>query len=1048
MRRTLLITVAVSLACLAQTTPTYYSITTVGGSYPLGDGGPATSALLLYPRAIAIDSSGNLYIADTSSNRIRKVASSGQISTVAGTGLSGFGGEGVQASASPVSFPVGVAFDRAGNLYIAESSRLRRMTPAGVITTVAGTGGFGSSGDGGPATAAQVSPVAIAVDGDGNLYISEGFNSHRVRKVTPSGTISTIAGTGSAGFSGDGGPGNLAQLNFPANVAVDGAGNLYIADQSNQRIRKVTPSGTISTVVGTGAFGSGGDGGPASLAQLASPSAVFVDTDGNMYIAEGFTNRIRKVGTSGVISTMAGNGILGFSGDGGPATSASFYGPSGMAVDAGGSLYIVDSSNHRIRRVDSSGTINTVAGSTHLAGDGGPATSALLLYPAAVALDSAGNLLIADTNNNRIRKVTSSGTISTVAGSGTGPGRGGDGSQATSAGLSFPRGIAVDSGGNLYIADSSNRLIRRVTPTGVISTFAGNGGFGSGGDGGLATAAQFSSPVGVAVDAAGNVYIADSFGNKIRRVRSSGVIDTFAGTGTRGFTGDGGPATAAQLSNSSAVAVDSASNVYIADTGNNRIRKVTPSGMISTAVGNGTCCTGGDGGSATSAQVGFPTAFAFDSAGNLYVTTAGVIRKVSASGTISTIAGGSGSGFAGDGGLAILARLSPAGLAVDGTGNVFVADSGNHRIRKLSPLVPTRLSIVSGDGQSGAVGTRLAGSLVVKVADSAGIGVPAVTVTFTVTSGSARLSTASAVTGADGIATVDVTLGETAGTVTITASATALEAVRFTVTATPSGTTPGGPRINAGGVVGAGLSGVKQISPNAIISIFGDAFAPPGTARSVVAADLVNGALPTKLAGVCVQVGSQLAPIFALYPSQLNVQAPSLTGSGGLTVQVILNCGETNEIRSNLETVTLQAASPEFFFFVHRGSGGAIAATNAVTGAYIGAADLIPGGNFTPAKPGDILTLYATGLGLTNPQVDAGQLPDKVASVVGRVVVTVAGVQLRDEDVLYAGVTPSNAGLYQLNVRLPAETPDGDLPVVVKVADFATPAGAFLTVRR
>jgi sugar lactone lactonase YvrE len=330
-------------------------------------------------------------------------------------------------------------------------------------------------------------------------------------------------------------------------------------------------SGTISTVAG----GSVGDGGPAVNAPVNTPSAAAVDSAGNLYIANTYNNRVRKVSTSGTITTVAGNGTPGFSGDGGPATNASLASPTGVAVDAAGNLYIADAGNDRVRKVSASGTITTVAGTgtPGFSGDGGPATGAGLVYPSGVAVDAAGNLYIADTYNNRVRKVSASGTITTVAGNGT-PGFSGDGGPATNASLASPSGVAVDAAGNLYIADPDNSRVRKVSTSGTITTVAGNGTPGFSGDGGPATNASLFNPSGVAVDAAGNLYIADTTNSRVRKVSTSGTITTVAGNGTPGFSGDGGPATNASLVYPSGVAVDAAGNLYIADSQNNRVRKV------------------------------------------------------------------------------------------------------------------------------------------------------------------------------------------------------------------------------------------------------------------------------------------------------------------------------------------------------------------------------------------------------------------------------------------------------------------------------------------
>lgn len=332
---------------------------------------------------------------------------------------------------------------------------------------------------------------------------------------------------------------------------------------------------TISTFAGNGVSGYTGDNGQATVAEINSPYGVSVDTHGNVYIADTLNSVVRKVDASGNIITVAGNGTQGFSGDGGPAISARLYSPTRAVADAAGNLYIADYYNSRIRKVDTSGTITTFAGSGNQAfgGDGGPATAADLNLPYSVAVDSGGNVFIMDTWNNRVRRVDSSGTITTVVGTGF-AGVLGDGGPATSAQLNEAEDIAVDGHGNLFIDDYGNSRIRKVDTAGIITTIAGNSNNGYAGDGGPATSATLNQPTGVAVAASGNVYIADFQNNRIRKVDTSGTITTFAGTGAFSSLGDGGPPTSAGLSNPMEVAVDANEHVYIADTQNMRIRKV------------------------------------------------------------------------------------------------------------------------------------------------------------------------------------------------------------------------------------------------------------------------------------------------------------------------------------------------------------------------------------------------------------------------------------------------------------------------------------------
>jgi ribosomal protein S11 len=329
------------------------------------------------------------------------------IRTFAGTATSGYSGDGGAATAAAMGLPYGVAVDTAGNVYSAEYNNyiIRKVSVSGIITTYAGTGSTGYSGDGGPATAARMaSPSCVAADRAGNVYFGE-LNGDRIRKVNPSGIISTYAGTGSPGFSGDSSAATSAQLDAPNGIAVDSSGNLYIADIHNARIRMVTPAGIIYTIAGTGTVGYSGDGGPATAAQLRQPTGVAADNRGNIFVSDGSDYRIRKINSSGIISTVAGTGSSGFSGDGGPATAATLFYPYSLSTDTSGNIYIADQGNNRIRKIDGSGIITTIAGVSlaGFGGDNGPGVSAHLNLPAGVACGRLGKVYIADKGNSRLR---------------------------------------------------------------------------------------------------------------------------------------------------------------------------------------------------------------------------------------------------------------------------------------------------------------------------------------------------------------------------------------------------------------------------------------------------------------------------------------------------------------------------------------------------------------------------------------------------------------------------------------------------------------------
>lgn len=630
-----------------------------------GDTGLVTAAQFNQPAGVAVDASGNVYVADTKDSAIREIAATGpntgKVLVVAGTytacSATGAGacGDGSSALLAQFNNPMGIAVDSSANLYIADTNssviRVINQQTSGMITiagipisagfvqTVAGTIGSActtgtttSCGDNtSPATASATlnTPDGVFVDGTGNIFISDTGDSV-VREVTnSSGAINLKAGSYVAGFAGDGSSaiGSQTQLNFPTGLFVDSSANIFVADQSNNAIREIAFSGgNISTVAGVGLNqGEYGDGGAATpSAEILNSQGAYVDSAGNVYIADTDNNVVRKVDTKGNITLVAGNKSVCAAanfpcGDAGPAVSAQLGGPQGVFVDSSSNIFIADTKDNVIREVTAStGKISTVVGSMAVfpcspgatppqCGDGQGPTKAQLGLPAAVFVDSTGNIYIADTNDSVIRVVNNTknavtfanvsiaaGDIGVVAGDYTACSKEpcGDGSAATKAQLNSPEALFVDSSGDIYISDNGDSVIRKVDgKTGIISTVAGNYTSCSAlpcGDGGKATSAQFANAFGLWVDIVGDIFIADAGRSSIRVVNgqaasatfagttiAAGDIDRVVGTGAPGLAGDGGAPGTAVLDRPHGLAGDSSGDLFITDTGNQRVRKVT-----------------------------------------------------------------------------------------------------------------------------------------------------------------------------------------------------------------------------------------------------------------------------------------------------------------------------------------------------------------------------------------------------------------------------------------------------------------------------------------
>ena len=702
-------------------------LTIAGVGYRTGI--PAKEADAGWPMGVVRRPDGDLIVVDYHAHRLWRIDQAGILHAFAGDGIPGNSGDGGPALLARFYWPHDLTHDKAGNLYLSDlgNQTIRRIDyKTGIITRVAGSGKVGRGGDGGPALEAELDTTCgVAVDDEGNLYLSSEWANHIRRVDANTGIITLFAGLAARhypseqshsrpasgpglslmGYHGDGGPATEAAFHHPEHLAFDSHGNLYVCDNSNNRIRKIDKqSGIITTVLGNGQRASNGDGGPATEASTLMPDAICLDAHDNLYVGEKYGYRVRKVeAATGIVRTLVGNGVPGFGEEGLPGAETHCNSvEAGIWADPDGTVYWSDCSGRLRRYAGSTGIVTTVLGGTSVH-DGEVATAAFLNGPGGLAVGLDGTLYIADVWNQRIRAIDPhTGLIRTVAGNGA-RAYGGDNGPAVEAYLGNPHDVAVDSQGRILIADTRDGRIRVVTQDGILRTLAGttlpwDAGEGrwDKGDHGPANSASFAHIEAVAVGPNDDVYVGDGIG-RIRKIDAqTGIITTVAGIGLAGYTGDGGPATSARIGAPTAIRFDGAGNLYFTDRAHHIVRKVDTQGVITTVVGCGQAGFSPDGTPARQAKLHTPYGLAVTKDGTIYVADSrnNRVRRATADGVLETVAGCDTAGDAGEGGPATAAQLNePHGLCFYGDDILLISDHYNNRVKAVKLANYTEINL-------------------------------------------------------------------------------------------------------------------------------------------------------------------------------------------------------------------------------------------------------------------------------------------------------------------------------------------------------------------
>ena len=889
-------------------------------------------------------------------------------------------------------FGDGLLYDRQGNLYHWNSNQVWRLNADGTDTLIAGsTTGVPGTGNGIATARMFTSIFGVGFDAQQNLYIADigvgyvnGVLTGSIQRVTPDGKI----GVEVAGIE-------------PVGMTVDAAGDIYVLDYDNNNNNTV---GRLTEYLQNGT---------------------------SRVVAEGFSANIFDIALNGTTAIFgdSGYGLRQVDLQTGSVSTLMLLPEGGFDVGPDGFVYIDDPSSIQKFKPTTPGALLTVAGTGQAGstGDGDPAIRATFGTGSLAVNPVNGDIALFDSIKYTIRVITAAtGTIQIVAGA---PHSSGDNGPAVLAQIQLGDGLASDASGNVYFGDNAGASIRKFSPSGIVTTVAGTGIPGNSGDGGTAALAQVSPGGGLAADSRGNLYfvnavpispISYSLAIAVRKIDANGFISTVAGGGTAAVA-NGVNASNVSLSVVSSetvtsLAVDPTGNLYLAyldPSETARILKIDPAGNISVIAGGGSLLTDSDGTPAASAVLGNITGLAVNAAGMVYFGEGSAVHKIDSKGLLATVAGNANlpsNQTAIQAGAALSTQIgNPGPVTIDSSGNlIFCADA----ISSFPQVV-----LVDSSGNL----TPIAGSIPPNyVAASAGDG------------GDGSKATFSSIAGltADPAGNIYVADGEWY--------------IRKLASYDPSATPP---FLAAGGVAGAGgsIPAVLAVSPDGDATIYGANF---GVSHTLVPSDLVNGKVPTSLAGVCASFDGVPAAMLGAYPGQINVQVPTLP-PGPVAVQVTLNCGASNAVSSNFAGVLMQAASPEFFSFLPDPVAGnnPIAAVNVLTNVLVGSPGLLPGATFTPVKGGDIVAAYGTGWGLTNPPLGLGVIPGAAATLALPYTLTLGGTTMPTANILYVGAAPCCAGLYQVNFVVPSGTPSGNQPLVITVGGTASPPHAFIAVQ-